>query len=145
MDAYKKYLELIGSIDGRIQKMDTCYSYLKIYCDCLKDEDHHCAKRFLGYLNCEDNLPQNYYDKIKASDGELLQDVLMVKKNLTDLLITGNFEMMKEIYEQKKDLPTDNCHFICSLDVENIDTQFNATYWKAFEDGWKLFSKYFLK
>ena len=69
----------------------------------------------------------------------------MVKKNLTDLLITGNFEMMQEIYEQKKDLPTDNCRFICSLDVEDIDTQFNATYWKAFEDGWKLFSKYFLK
>ena len=145
LDAYKEYLDFIGSIDGRIQNMDTCNSYLKSYCDCLKDKDDDCAKRYFNYLKCEDDLPQNYYDKIKASYGRLLKDVLMVKKNLTNLLITGNFEMMQEIYEQKKDLPTDNCHFICSLDVEDLDTQFNATYWKAFEDGWKLFSKYFLK
>ena len=143
LDAYMKYLEFIGSIDGRIRYMDTCNSYLKGYCDCLK-EDYRCAKRFLGYLNCEDDLPQNYYDKIKVSYGRLLDDVLMFKKSLIDLLITGNFEMMQEIYEQKKYLPTDNCRFICSLDVEDIDAHFNATYWKAFEDGWKFFSKYFL-
>ena len=145
LDVYEEYLDFIGSIDMQIRNMDTCNSYLKIYCHCLKMEDNNCAKRFFHYLECEDVLPQNYYDKVKESYGKLLRDVLMVKKNLTDLLITGDFEMIKEIYEQKKDVPTDNCHFICNLDVEDLDAQFNATYWKAFEDGWKLFSKYFLK
>ena len=145
LDAYKKYLALTESIDTRIQDMDTCISFLKSYCDCLKDEDHHCAKQFFGYLKCEDVLPQNYYDKIKASYHRLLKDILMVKMNLTDLLITGNFEMMQGIYEQKKGFLTDNCHFICNLEVEDLDAQFNATYWKAFEDSWKLFTKYLFK
>ena len=143
LDTYKKYLEFIGSIDGRIQNMDTCISYLKSYYDCLKEKDLYRAKRYLGYLKCKDVPSQNNYDIIKASYGELLNGVLMVKKDLTDLLITGNFEMMQERIERKKDLLTDSCHFICSLDVEDLHAQFNVTYWKAFEDGWKLFSKYF--
>ena len=144
LDAYKTYLDFIGSIDQRIRSMDTCNSYLKSYCDCLKDKDSGCAKRYLLYLSCEDALPQDYHDKIMVSYNKLLNDVIWIKKNLTDLLITGNFRMMQEIYEQKKALPMDNCHFICSLDVVNLDTQFNASYWKAFKDGWRLFSKYFL-
>ena len=144
LDAYKKYLEFIGSIDGRIQKMDTCNSYVKIYCDCVKDKDVGCSKRYLKYLNCKDGLPQNYHDKIKISYSKLLDDVIMIKKNLTYLLITGDFVLMQKIYEDKKNLPLDNCQFICSLDVEDLDVQFNNTYWKKFADGWQFFRKYFL-
>ena len=145
LDTYKKYLDFIGSIDHRVKSMDTCSSYLKSHCDCLKDDskDPGCADRYLDHLKCENALPQNYHDEIRSSYSMLLNEVIMVKKNLTHLLIKGNFEMMKEIYEQKKDLPMDNCHFICSLDVENLNTQ-NASYWKKFADGWQLFSKYFL-
>ena len=143
LDAFKKYLEFIGSIDERIKNMDTCNSYLKIYCDCVKDKDTGCANRYLKYLNCEGALPQDYHNKIKASYSRLLDDVIMVKKNLTNLLITGDFDLMQGIYEQKKNLPLDNCQFICCLDVD-LDTQFNATYWKTFADGWQLFRKYFL-
>ena len=143
LDAYKKYLEFIGSIDERIKNMDTCNSYLKIYCDCVKDKDEGCANRYLKYLNCEGALPQDYHNKIKASYSRLLDDVIMVKKNLINLLTTGDFDLMQEIYGQKKNLPLDNCRFICSLDVD-LDTQFNATYWKTFADGWQLFRKYFL-
>ena len=145
LDTYKKYLDFIGSIDHRIESMDRCSSFLKSHCDCLKDDskDPGCAKRYFNYLKCENPLPQNYHDEIRVSYSTLLNDVIMVKKNLTHLLITGDFEMMKDIYEQKKDLPMDNCHFICSLDVENLNTE-NANYWKAFADGWKLFGKYFL-
>ena len=127
--------------------MDACNSFLKSHCDCLKDDSKEpgCAKRYLELLKCESNLPQNYHDEIRASYNTLLTEVITVKKNLTRLLITGDFEMMKEIYEQKKDLPMDNCHFICSLDVENLNIQHNATYWKAFAEGWKLFGKYFLE
>ena len=144
LNAYNKYLKFIGSIDERIQKMDTCYSYLQTYCINLGKNDYEGAKRFLGYLGCKDALPATYYDKIQASYGILLSDVMMVKKNLTNLIVTGNFTVMQEIYEQKKNLPVDDCHFICSLDVENLDTQFNTTYWKTFQDGWQMFRKYFL-
>lgn len=132
LDSYKIYLDFIGSIDLRIMKMDTCNSYLKFHCDCLKEDDPGCAKRYFKYLNCEDALSQDHHDKIKTSYNSLLANVIMVKKNLTELLITGNFEMMQEIYEQKKDLPMDNCHFICSLDVEN---KANASYWQQFSEG----------
>ena len=145
LNTYKTYLDFIGSIDLRIKSMDTCNSYLKIHCDCLKDKDSGCADRYFKYLSCESALPQNYHDAIRDSYNTLLDDVMMVKKNLTHLLIKGDFEMMKEIYEQKKNLPTDNCHFICSLNAENVNTQHNATHWKAFTEGWKLFSKYFLE
>ena len=121
--------------------MDTCNSYVKTYCVCVKEKDDECAKRYLKYLNCEKALHQNYHDKIKISYGKLLHDVIMVKNNLTHLLITGDFDVMQEIYEQKKNLPLDNCQFICSLDVQNLD---NATYWKTFADSWQLFHKYFL-
>ena len=46
---------------------------------------------------------------------------------------------MKEAQEQEKNLPSDNCHFICDLDMEDSDEGFN--YAKAFEIGWKIFSK----
>ena len=97
LHAYKKYLDFIGSIDHRIKSMDTCNSYLKSHCDCLKDKDLGCAKRYFEYLNCENDLPQNYHDEIRSSYSTLLNDVIMVKKNLTHSLVTGNFEMMKEI------------------------------------------------
>ena len=143
LDSYKIYLDFIGSIDVRIRNMDMCNSFLKLHCDCLKDdkEDPGCAIRYYKHLNCENALSQDHHDKIKTSYTSLLANVIMVKKNLTELLITGNFAMMQEIYEQKKDLPMDNCHFICSLDVEN---KVNASYWQQFSEGWKLFSKYFI-
>ena len=146
LNSYKTYLDFIRSIDLRIKRVDTCNSYLKSHCDCLKDKDPACADRYFKYLSCDSALPQNYHDEIRTSCSTLLNDVIMVKKNLTHahLLIQGNFEMMEEIYEQKKNLPTDSCHFICSLNAENVNTQHNATHWKAFAEGWKLFSKYFL-
>ena len=143
LDMYEESVKYIRSIDSQIQNMETCNSYLKAYCDCLKDEDHEGAERYFTYLKCEDILPQNYYNNTKASYDRLLNDVLMTRKNLTDLLITGNFKKMLAVYEPKKDLATvtDNCHFMCNLEVEDLHT----TYWRTFEDGWKLFSEYFLK
>ena len=144
LHSYKTYLDFIGSINHRIQNMDVCNSLLKSYCDCLKDGDSGCVGRFFKYLSCEDALPQTYNDKFKAAFNKLLADVIMVRKNLTELLITGDFKMMEEIYEQKKNLPMDNCQFICSLDVQSIDSD-NATYWKKFSDAWNnIFSQYFI-
>lgn len=144
LNTYKKYLEFIGSIDKRIKKMDTCYSYVQTYCTCLGEHNQDCATSFLEYLGCKDALPSTYYDKIKVSYSKLLSEVIMVKKNLTSLLVTGNFKVMQQIYEQQKYLPVDNCLFICSLDVEDLDKQFNTTSWKTFQDGWQFFKKFFL-
>ena len=143
LDAYKKYLEFIGSINRRIEIMGECMADLQMYCTYSKNGDYYNARNMIHNLTCEGDLSQDYYDKIKAPYGKMLKYVLMVKKNFTDLLITGNFEMMQEIYELRKDLPTDKCHFICILGVENLDTQFSSSYWRSFEDGWKFCSKYF--
>ena len=143
LNSYKMYLEFIGSIANVIHNMDMCKSYLEVYCYCSMNKNAKCAERYYKYLNCKDAIPENHYTTIKGPYIELLDQVLTLKTNLTQLLINGNFELLEEVYEANKDFPMDNCQFICDLDVENVNSKFAESKWKFFEDGWKFFSRYF--
>lgn len=145
---YEGHLRLIGSIDYRIKQMEMCKLQLQQYCSLIengkssdKEEIKNEMERLLDYLECKTEISQDHFKKVKASYARLLNNVLMTKKNLTNLIIKGDFEKMKAAQNREKNLPSDNCHFICDLDVEDSESSYN--YGKAFEKAWEFFCNIF--
>jgi len=144
---YEGHLQLIKSIGDRIKQMQKCKLVLQQYCLLIGKEEPSDSEKIeidqlVSFLECKSKISQDHFSKVQAPFYRLLEHVLITKKNLTDLIIQGDFTKMKEAQEQEKNLPSNNCHFICDIDVEDLDESFN--YSKAFETAWKIYSKVFL-
>jgi len=144
---YEGHLQLIKSIGDRIKQMHNCKLQLKEYCSLIGKEELSGSEKvdielLFSYLECKSEISKDHFSKVQAPFYRLLEHVLITKKNLTDLIIQGDFTKMKEAQEQENNFSSDNCHFICDIDVEDLDE--SSTYAKAFEAAWKIFSKIFL-
>ena len=123
---YVHHLELLGLIDNYVRGLETCRMWLQEYCTLkkneksLKDKEVETMNRFADWLGCKEPLPEaGHYETILPTFTERIYSIYDNRKKLENLLIVGDFEKMKIAQQKAKNLPSEDCQFLCTKSEES--------------------------
>lgn len=134
---YRVHLNFISNIEKRIREMEVCFLYLENYSKLKKKGYLHAVNEIkemdelAKYLDCEKDIPADYYIRISKSFQHLIKNMLEFRTHLVNLAITGDFKKMEAEQQRSTSALDETCHFICNLE----ETQSAET---VFEKGWVM-------